>query len=266
MLVNLHTHTNLCDGKNTPEEMVLSAISKGFSVLGFSGHGYTEHDLSYCMKDMDKYIATINALKQKYKDKIQIYAGVEEDATSILNRGNFDYILGSNHYVKKEGKFYAVDSKKENFLINLKIFDNDPIKLAQNYYELFVSYIKKRKPDIIGHFDLITKYEETGLGCYFNNPEYHKMAEKYLEEVIPCECIFEVNTGAISRGYRTSAYPYENLLHILCKNNGKIILSSDCHSADTIDFYFNEITYMLRNIGFKERYIFYNNEFVKVSL
>lgn len=80
MLVNLHTHTTFCDGKNSPEEMVLSAISKGFSVLGFSGHGYTSYDLSYCMKDMGGYISTVNMLKEKYKDKIEIYLGVEEDA------------------------------------------------------------------------------------------------------------------------------------------------------------------------------------------
>ncbi len=266
MLINLHTHTNLCDGKNTPEEMVLSAISKGFCVLGFSGHGYTDHDLSYCIKDMDKYLKTIKELKEKYKEQIQIYLGVEEDATNILNREKFDYILGSNHYVKKDGKFYSVDSKKENFIINLKLFDNNPLKLAENYYELLVDYIKKRKPDIIGHFDLITKYDETDVGCYLNNPEYHKIAERYLDLVIPEERIFEVNTGAISRGYRTSVYPYENLLYKLYKNNGKIILSSDSHSADTLDFYFDEATYMLKNIGFKERYVFYNNQFIKVDL
>ena len=40
---NLHTHTNLSDGKNSPEEMVMAAISKGFHTLGFSEHGYSEH-------------------------------------------------------------------------------------------------------------------------------------------------------------------------------------------------------------------------------
>ena len=38
---NLHTHTTYCDGNNSPEEMVLDAISAGFNVLGFSGHSYT---------------------------------------------------------------------------------------------------------------------------------------------------------------------------------------------------------------------------------
>ena len=56
MLTNFHTHTNLCDGDNTPEEMVKSAINNGFLSLGFSGHAYTDFDLSYCMKDTDAYI------------------------------------------------------------------------------------------------------------------------------------------------------------------------------------------------------------------
>ena len=34
---NFHTHSKFCDGKNTAEEMVLAAIDKGFTVLGFYG-------------------------------------------------------------------------------------------------------------------------------------------------------------------------------------------------------------------------------------
>ena len=80
MLSNLHTHTTFCDGKNTPEEVVLSAIEKGFCSIGFSGHGYTAFDHTYCMKDTGGYMAEVNSLKEKYKKDIQIYLGVEEDA------------------------------------------------------------------------------------------------------------------------------------------------------------------------------------------
>ena len=63
MISNFHTHTVLCDGKSSPEEVVLSAIEKGFSSLGFSGHAPTDFDQSYCLKDLDAYIAEISALK-----------------------------------------------------------------------------------------------------------------------------------------------------------------------------------------------------------
>ena len=48
-LEDLHTHTRYCDGKNTPEEMILSAIEKGLTDYGFSEHGYTAFDLRYCL-------------------------------------------------------------------------------------------------------------------------------------------------------------------------------------------------------------------------
>ena len=46
MKQNLHTHSIFCDGKDTIEEMTLEAISKGFDILGFSGHGYLDVDTS----------------------------------------------------------------------------------------------------------------------------------------------------------------------------------------------------------------------------
>ncbi|NLB34196.1 MAG: histidinol phosphate phosphatase, partial [Tissierellia bacterium] len=33
---NLHTHSFYCDGKNSPEEMVLAAIKNNFNSLGIS--------------------------------------------------------------------------------------------------------------------------------------------------------------------------------------------------------------------------------------
>ena len=72
MLANYHTHSTFCDGKSTPEEMVLAAMERGFSALGFSGHGYTPFDLHSCMSDTRGYISEIKRLKEKYKNKIQI--------------------------------------------------------------------------------------------------------------------------------------------------------------------------------------------------
>lgn len=263
MLANFHTHTTLCDGKNTPEEIVRYALDKGFSAIGFSGHGYTPFDLSYCILDTSLYIAEINRLKEKYKNKIQVYLGVEEDASSIVDREMFDYIIGSSHYLNFEGSFYPVDSNYDSFKSACKIFNNDYEKIAENYYSNFCRYILKRKPDIIGHFDLITKFDEVGETVFLSSSQYLKMSEKYLKLAIESRCIFEVNTGAISRGYRTFAYPNENLLHILKKNNSKIILSSDSHNISTLDFQFEKTKQILRDIGFQYVYVLYDNEFKK---
>ncbi len=251
MLTNYHTHTNLCDGKNTPEEMVLSAIKKGFSAIGFSGHGYTPHDLSYCIKDIDEYTKEINRLKEKYAGKIQIYCGIEEDASSYVDREKFDYIIGSSHYFHVDGEYYPFDCSFDGFKKCLELFDYDVLKMAESYYSAFVDYIAERKPDIVGHFDLITKYDEVDVGRFLNNPDYIKVAEKYMRIAADNDVIFEVNTGAISRGYRKAPYPAENLLQILKEKDCKLILSSDSHQVDTLDTYFKETEKILCDIGFK---------------
>ena len=73
-------HTTFCDGKNTAEEMVLSAIEKGFSVLGFSGHAPMPFETDWCMTEEFAlcYREEVTRLKEKYKGKIRIYCGIEQ--------------------------------------------------------------------------------------------------------------------------------------------------------------------------------------------
>lgn len=263
MLTNFHTHTTFCDGKNTPEEIVLFAIDRGYSSIGFSGHGYTPFDLRYCMKDTEGYISAINSLKSKYKNKIQIYLGIEEDAFAPVKKEAFDYRIGSSHYFCVDEKYYPIDSNVDYFKKCIEVFDNDILKLSEAYYSTFLNYIRTYKPDIIGHFDVITKFDESDLDMFLKNEKYIKISEKYMIEFLKSDIIFEVNTGAIARGYRKNPYPNDNLLYLIKKNDGKLMLSSDSHSIETIDFYFEETKKKLKDIGFSYTYILYDGEFKK---
>ena len=266
MLANFHTHSTFCDGINTPEEIIKAAIEKGFSAIGFSGHGYTEFDLRYCMKNTDEYIKEINRLKDKYKKDIQIYLGVVEDAFSPLDRSKFDYIIGSSHYFCVNNQYYPIDSNYDCFKECFEVFNHDITRLSETYYSSFCDYINLRKPDIIGHFDLITKFDELDSSLFLHNEDYNKIAEKYVVEAAKSGSIFEVNTGAIARGLRTTPYPSVNLLYTLKKLGAGVILSSDSHNKDTLDFAFDEIKKLLRDIGFRELYNIYNGEFVKYNI
>ena len=51
--------------------------------------------------------------------------------------------------------------------------------------------------------------------------------------------VFEINTGAISRGYRTQPYPSADIRSYIKAKGGTFILSGDSHSADTLCFQFD---------------------------
>lgn len=266
MIANFHTHSTFCDGKNTPEEIVLKALEKGFSSIGFSGHGYTDFDLRYCMKDPDAFIAEIKRLKEKYKKEIQVYLGSEEDAFCPVDRSKYRYIIGSSHYYKIGDRYCPIDSSFDYFKKCLEAFSYDAARMAEVYFSNFFRYINTRKPDIIGHFDLITKFDETHTHMFLDNPEYQKISEKYAAAAAESGCIIEVNTGAIARGFRTTPYPSKDMLYVMKKSDAKLILASDSHAAETLDFGFGEAKAYLRDIGFRHLYTLYDDAFVKYDI
>ena len=266
MIANFHTHSVFCDGKNTPEEIVLTAIQKGFSAIGFSGHGYTDYDLRYCMKDFHGYSQEIKRLKGKYKKDIQIYLGVEEDTFAPVDRSELDYVIGSSHYVYINNRYYPIDSGYDYFKECLAVYDHDVVRFSEAYYQAFCAYIHRRKPDIIGHFDLITKFDELHDSLFLCNEQYNRVAEKYVTEAAKSGSLFEVNTGAIARGLRTTVYPAENLLSTLRKLDAGLILSSDSHNIDTLDFHFVETKKYLKDIGFTHLFTMDNGVFAKYDI
>ena len=59
-----HNHTNLCDGRNTPDEMARAALEAGFTDFGFSGHSYAPFDLDYSVKSEQHYVQELRALQK----------------------------------------------------------------------------------------------------------------------------------------------------------------------------------------------------------
>ena len=68
--------------------------------------------------------------------------------------------------------------------------------------------------------------------------------------------IFEVNTGAMSRGYRTAPYPAPHLLEALREMGGKITFTADAHSRENLTFAFEQAEAAARAAGFRELWEF----------
>ena len=94
--------------------------------------------------------------------------------------------------------------------------------------------------DIIGHFDLLTKFAEQDPYFDLQHPRYVKAWQTAADQLLKTGKPFEINTGAISRGYRTEPYPAKDIRDYIRARGGKLILSSDSHAKDTIAYRFGE--------------------------
>lgn len=263
---NLHTHSIYCDGKDTIEAMTLAAINKGFNVLGFSGHGNCRNVDDYSMDENNtkKYVEDVLAVKEKYQDQINIFLGVEQDVLGqrFKKHDPYDYIIGSVHFVKTGDKYLAVD------------FSNEVTKQIVEYYGSFLNYAKSYfeevkkiadmdEVDIVGHVDLLTKFNENEEFIKFDDPDYLKLAYDCIDQLLAKNKIFEINTGAIARGQRKTPYPHKILLKYIYDHGGKICLNSDCHNKEMLDCYYQESLELIQSCGFTTMMELTKDGFVK---
>ena len=272
-LQNLHQHTAFCDGKDTTEQVVLAAIEKGFGAIGFSGHCYTPYDYpvcpEYCMspEQTEQYRQEIQQLKDKYADWIEIYCGLEYDFACPLKPEGFEYMIGSIHGLKIHGEDVEFDGSAEKFRHFIdQYFDGDGMDFAITYFRQVATLPEYGDFDILGHFDLITKYRDR-VDLFDTTAKQYRFAAIEAAEALAGKIpYFEVNTGAIARGYRTTPYPDPFIVKELKRLGFGAVISSDCHDANQLDCGFDVATQLLKDCGFEEKYILTKEGFRAVPL
>ena len=184
---NYHTHTHFCDGKNSPEEMVLQAISLGCPELGFSGHAPLPPGKGYGMtlENAESYRSEIRRLQEKYAGQIKILLGIEQDYYSETSTEDYDYAIGSVHAVEKDGVYLEVDHTRQIFMDDVKhYYGGDYYAYAEDYYALVADVYRKTGCQIIGHFDLITKFNEGDALFDTGHPRYKAAANNALDALL----------------------------------------------------------------------------------
>lgn len=259
MLATYHTHSVFCDGKMMPEEYVLAAIRKGFQAIGFTSHAPVLFGADWTMKpeNLGKYIETIQGLKKKYMNRIQVYTGLETDyypgCIDYRSYPGIDYTIGSIHFIydEKNDRYLSVDGLEEEYaeLIN-NVFMGDVQAFVSAYFDQIEEMVKKQPPDIVGHIDIIKKNNRNSFYFSENDKWYRDKVEETLNIISKCNITVEVNTGGISRGYTNDLYPSEWMLKLIREMNIPIVLNSDAHHPDFIDSCYNDAVKTLKKMGF----------------
>ncbi|MBQ3235273.1 MAG: histidinol-phosphatase HisJ family protein [Clostridia bacterium] len=245
ILRDFHLHTTYCDGKSTPLEVVLSAIEKGVKTLGITTHCYTPFHIygNLSPSSVYEFANEINALKARFKDKIDIYCGIEEDYFGQTDLSKFDYVIGDVHYLSNGVDYYSVDHGQIDIRECVeKVFGGDAYKALEKYFEQMVAVVKRTNADIVGHFDVITKNNNGGAIFNEGDPRYVSAWKNAVDEILKFKpnIYFEVNTGGISRGYKNIPYPSKEIADYIKSKGGKLLLTSDSHHKDTLCYEFEK--------------------------
>lgn len=250
-LKDFHVHTCFCDGENTPEEMIFAALDVGMSTIGFVAHSHTNFDECACasIEATDQYEEEVRTLAMEFGEQIDILCGIEQDYYSTEPTERWDYVIGSVHYLPErhhasepDGEDHLSFDDTEEMLQQAidEQYSGDVYSLCEDYYRLVADVVRQTGADIIGHFDLVAKFNKGGegqkAGKYFDegHPRYVAAWQKAADALLETGRPFEINYGAVISGRRTEPFPGPAIRKYLADRGAEFIFSSDAHSVDAL--------------------------------
>lgn len=270
ILSDLHTHTTFCDGKNTPVEMIERAIAKGFVSFGLSGHAPLSYEPSWTMSEEkeEAYIAEVGRLKEVYSGKIDLLLGCECDFYSTVDRSRYDYVIGSVHCIFCGEHYLSVDESEETFTRNVQTcYGGDYYAYVKDYFATEKQVVEKLNCDIIGHFDIVGKFNPSGKYYDETDPRYRAAVSDAVETLAKQGRPFEINTAVTFRHDRENGSPSARYwLSVLYECGGNIVINSDAHLVDRIGDHFEQACTLAKKQGFRHALILRTNGFEEITL
>lgn len=266
-LQSLHTHSLYDDGRSTLEDMLQSAITHGLSAFGFSGHSPLPFANDWAIPEdrLAEYNAHTRRLQAQYAGVFPVFCGLEWDNCSPLPTQPYDYLIGSVHHFPAlpDGRRFSTDTSAEQLRECAAVQYHGDVRAQEDaYYALVGDLADIPQIDIVGHLDLIAKFDEPHA-IYSEAPQ---SALRAMERLVRAKKIFEINTGAISRGYRTTPYPSVPLLQALREMDGKILFTADAHRAEDICCAYDPAVRLAKDCGFTQHWLLTADGFVPEAL
>ncbi|MBN1214047.1 MAG: histidinol-phosphatase HisJ [Candidatus Lokiarchaeota archaeon] len=263
-----HTHNSMCGhAEGIIEDYIQYAIKMGIETLGISDHFPYEFYSNFekipyqgyamTMVQVEKYLETIDDLKMKYRDKINIRTAFEIDYIQNqyikLNKhiekfkNKLDYLLGSIHILPSMKGLWTIDDPllKEEYKISYNSID----EVYEQYYKTQIEMISNLEfnYNIVSHLDLVKKFN------YFpENPKIiMEKVIQVLENIKNRNLTIEINTGGFRKEVKEQ-YPSFEIIDKIYELDIPILLGSDAHKPDEIAHMFEEILKTLKKIGFSQ--------------
>ena len=268
MLADYHVHTEFSDDSVYPmEDVIEDAIKMGLDEICFTDHVDYGIKLDWdCGKeipyrdgepfanvDYPKYMEKIDRMKQQYGDRIKIRTGLEfgiqthtiPEFQALYDRYTYDFIILSIHQVEDK-EFWTQDFQR----------GRTQKEYNEKYYAEMLGVIKKYKDySVLGHMDLIARYDEAGVYPF---EKIKPMVEEILKQVIADGKGIEVNTSSHRYGL-TDTMPSKHILKLYRELGGEIItIGSDSHRPEHLGAYIEETKEMLKELGYQKFCTFEN--------
>jgi histidinol-phosphatase (PHP family) len=231
--------------------VIEEAIKRGINIMAFTDHIDLDFDLESeepdWIFDRDLYFETIDRYRSIYKNQIKLYRGVEIGVQPHLKERNLE-VVEAHPYDFVIGSLHSVDGRD---LYNKVLFKEYSLEEAvKRYYMQYYESIQNYNAfDVLGHLDLILRYEPRCQGV--NEKIYWEILEAMLKDAIGKGKGIELNAGGYRYGLNQSN-PAIAILNLYKHLGGEIVtIGSDAHTPDYLGTHFKDNLELLESVGLK---------------
>jgi histidinol-phosphatase (PHP family) len=257
-----HMHTPLCGhAVGEPRLYAEHAVNVGLQEIGFSDHAPMVNKempgITMKMSELAQYHTMIENVRNQFKEKLRIKISLEadfipghEDKTEKIIKGyDYDYIIGSVHFIKDWGFDNPAEKNRWN--------EENITQVYRDYFELLRQCARTGFFNIMGHVDLVKKFGHRPTQDVFDDVE--KTAKTFKETGVAVE----INTSGLRKPVG-EIYPSLAHLRIYRKHGVPLTFGSDAHDPNDVGRDFDQGVILAQEAGYREYVLFKNRKIEKV--
>lgn len=262
MFADYHVHSEYSDDSTYPlEQVIRDAIGMGMDEICITDHvdyGIKKdwdagEEIAYrgsqplANVDYPRYMAALRDMQSRYGDRIRIRVGLEfgiqthtiPQFRALLTRYPLDFVILSIHQVENQ-EFWTQEFQR----------GRTQREYNERYYEELLAVVQQYQGySVLGHLDLITRYDKQGVYPF---ERVRPLVEAILRRVIADGKGIEVNTSSHRYGL-TDTTPSVAILQLYRELGGTILtIGSDSHAPAHLGTYIGEARALLRDLGFRQ--------------
>ena len=263
MRTDYHTHTPLCGhATGAPRDYVLAAQKAGLAEIGFSDHNPMPtqfDDWRMAPDELPDYLRLIDAARLEFSDypirlglECDFIPGYEGHIQSLAALAEWDYLIGSVHYVTPE---WDIDNPK-----HLKRWTEQPVDdIWRAYFDAYTRMVESCLFDFLAHPDLVKKF---GLRPTGDLTRFYK---DMLDAASEAGAVLEVSTAGLRKDAK-EIYPSREFLEAAFLRHIPIVINSDAHSPAEVAYEFDRAYKLVSDVGYKEVMRFEKRKAIPVKI
>jgi histidinol-phosphatase (PHP family) len=232
-----------------------AAAERGITELGVSEHVHRfaqalevwGHPFwrRWAVDDLDAYCAFV-------RDETDLKLGIEADfvpgredrMANLLQGRDWDYVLGSVHFLREE----AVDMRGDWDVWR----SGDPERVWRRYFETLGEAARSGLYDVIAHPDLVKVW---GDGAPRPEGDLRRYYEPAVEAIAESGLAVEVSTAGLRKPV-AEIYPSRDFLELCLEAGSPVALSSDAHRPEHLGHEYERALELLGDAGVTEACVF----------